>query len=357
MNPLPRLDVAIVALITTMVVALGVIAYAVLVLRPSDSQTALVLATSTATPSGPTAIPWVDSTIGPSPVASPHQQILLPSPTQDPAKLAVRPCRAEDLAVGTDSDGSARGDIVYLAFANVATDPCRLGGTPDVVALDASGSPVPGGTVPGNCGAYGCTIGVLSPTAKPVGGKVTFKVGEARVELHWSFPFPPVPSASPCSTNAATARIALPDGGGDLSVPIEGDGCVPMSVSPFYVFPEPEPRPQPFAVHLIAPTAVLSGTTLQYLVELTNLSADAVTLLSTFCPNYVEQLGAITVQKVKALNCADVGPIVPGQIAVFAMQLVVPAGLAPGTLDLSWNWYDSYSGGDRTIVTVNAPSP
>jgi Protein of unknown function (DUF4232)/Bacterial regulatory proteins, luxR family len=116
--------VAAVATMLAVVIGLGVMAWAVLATGSGESQSALVATTPTATPTGPTALPWVDSTRGPQPTIEPE-------PTTNPELLSVRACQASDLSsgfVGTDSRGGY--DFFTLGFVNVSSSPCRLQGAP-----------------------------------------------------------------------------------------------------------------------------------------------------------------------------------------------------------------------------------
>jgi hypothetical protein len=83
---------------------------------------------------------------------------------------------------------------------------------------------------------------------------------------------------------------------------------------------------------LSAPASVSGGSTLAYMVILSNLTSGAIAFGS--CPSYTESLGGAA--RTLELNCAQVGSLAPGQSAAFEMKIGVPRSIGPGSAKLSW---------------------
>jgi Protein of unknown function (DUF4232) len=370
MTPRRWSDVAIVALIATALIAAGVAVVAVVQATSENSPVQLVLETPTATPSGPTAVPWADLPPEPSPI--PHPVALSPNkptPTSIPTATEVPapPCRASDLVVGKGGveGGVQSGSTWYFVFSDISSERCSLNGFPEVVLLDSDGSPVPGRTQSVNC-VNGCGAGgVLAPGRS----KTSYAgAGDARISLHWPPsppPFAPTPTPGQiCDVLAVTAVVHLPEDGGEMSGPIKESGCTVVSVSPFQVYPVPPPPPPPpstFAVHLVAPPTAIAGTTLKYYGVLTNVSPEEATFVDGHCPNFVQILTLTSPpgSDPHALNCGVVRSIMSGQSIAFAMEFPLnPNQTMPLLYDLTWSWHGTYSGSDRTSVEIlPAPTP
>jgi hypothetical protein len=227
MKPLPRLDVAIVSLAAAMVVALGVMAYAVLVLRPSDSPTSLVLATTTATPGaptqtqlplGPTAVPWVDSTEGPTPTPSPPPSYSYPD---------VRPCVAADLA-GSRGEGqgiNAGEAEAGIVFTNVSSTVCKLEGVPTIQFVGQDGATelaswrkLP--CLPVSSGCESLTALLETDHGQTPAPNYFVRPSQTSVLVTYSTGSFDAPSSTPCPNMAKAILITLPDGGGSLNLPL-----------------------------------------------------------------------------------------------------------------------------------------
>jgi hypothetical protein len=300
MTPRRWSDIAIVALIATALIAAGVVVVAVVSATSENSPVQLVLETATATPSGPTAVPWADLAAEPSPI--PRRVALSsnkPTPTNipTPTDVPAPPCRPDDLVLGMgEPDREASGETFNVVIANASSEPCRLVGRPVVSLLDPNGKPVqaPLTVCPNQCGAGG----VLTPSHPVVAyGKLEIQDGSAVVSI-----YQPGPAAGPdrllsdCNTRATAVLIRIPGFDGELSLPFSGsglDGCIRATVNRFLVReapPPPPPLPSTFAMHLVAPATAIAGTTLKYYVVLTNVSPAEVTFVDGHCPSYGQTL-------------------------------------------------------------------
>jgi hypothetical protein len=146
---------------------------------------------------------------------------------------------------------------------------------------------------------------------------------------------------------AATMRVTLPSGGGQLQVaynfqgpqsaacPVAGGPQFGLSRGPFSPGGVTWTIPYlPFRVTIAAPAGVARGTTLVYRVSVTNLSSDD--YLFDPCPDYTEILGAKEPVAEYQLNCAAVGGIPAGKSMTFEMKMDVPANVAVGQTRLLW---------------------
>ena len=136
MTPRRWSDVAIVALVTATVVALGVMACSGADVTPTASPTPTLVYHR---PSPTTAAP----TFSPTPL-----------PTPNPSALAIRPCRAEDLFLRTGPPNFGAGHIWYIVgVSNASTTNCRIPIAPTVDMIDPNDDVL--GTIGrgGDCGS------------------------------------------------------------------------------------------------------------------------------------------------------------------------------------------------------------
>jgi hypothetical protein len=332
-------------------------AWAVLATGSGDSS--LVLVTASATPGGPTAVPWVDSTPGP-------QRTLEPEPTPGPELLSVRACQAGDLSsrfVGTDSHGGY--DFFTLGFVNVSSTPCRLQGTPpSFQLLDADGNVIQ--TAPlhncPNASACGDNVAILQPgsgTPVPLG---TPSASQALLTAQ--------SSGSPYVTcaPAAVVSVVLPENGGQLTIPagsLKACGADPVAFVSDAPPGTPAPTPAPlFSIGLHLPAAVRAGDQLDFLVSFTNVSGAPVEFLSP-CPSYDIWLGPKQVIGAHSLNCGSVGAIPPGHAVWFDMKLRIPANMPTGPSNVTWQWDGEdyvfepsvYDRAASNVIEILAPAP
>jgi hypothetical protein len=87
---------------------------------------------------------------------------------------------------------------------------------------------------------------------------------------------------------------------------------------------------------LILPPTASSGSTLRYLVVLTNPTDLPTRLLP--CPSYTEAVGyPNSVVRTYWLNCSAVPELAPGQGEKFSMQLLIPRSVLLGVSKFSWH--------------------
>jgi hypothetical protein len=247
MKPLLRVDLAVVVLAAAMVVALGVVAYAVLVLRPGDSTVVLVVATpsgptATQLPLGPTPVPWVDSTEGPTPTPS----LLSPPPSYPD----VRPCVAADLAGSKgEGQGLTGGEAeAGIVFTNTSPSACKLEGVPTIQFVDEDGT-----TEQASWREFACqpriwpcqaTTAVLEPDHGQTPAPNYFvKPSQTSVYVTYSTGSFDASSSTSCPNMAKAILITLPDGGGSLNLPLTfGNPCRIPTVGQFNPLQRLRPR-------------------------------------------------------------------------------------------------------------------
>ena len=100
------------------------------------------------------------------------------------------------------------------------------------------------------------------------------------------------------------------------------------------------------AVSAALPVTIRAGAALAFTVTLTN--SGSTTVRFGTCPTYTEALSSAsgTVERTYRLNCGEVGALKPGEHAVFAMRIPVPAAAA-GPVTVSWRLAD----GDAATAT------
>jgi hypothetical protein len=252
----------------------------------------------------------------------------------DPSRAEnLRPCRARDLRVDRYPDGAAGNRLMILELRSVTT-PCRLDGYPGVTPLDRSGRVL---SVP----IQRQTRAYDHPVA--LGG-----AGVGTINLFWPNGW--------CATpvDVATLRLALPEGGGTLTVegfgpsncgagsPGEKTAIHVSSIEPVeYQQPHEQTPFDAVEAEWQGPPSVPAGGRLRFQVTLT---ADRDVVLDP-CPDYLIFLGHVGNEtKVgHALNCAGVPyrdasgrPYLPaGTPVVFAMEITAPP--RPGAQEkLTW---------------------
>ncbi len=257
----------------------------------------------TNTPAGPPAVPWVDSTEGPTLSPSPY-------PTANPADLDVRACQGGDLTAEiTHANGAAGNNIAYWTFTNASTTACYLEGVPDIRLLDSAGNVLPAVIAKVPCFMQSdvecaATIVAVLPPGGTAGLTTT------------------TPNAPPvCPTTSASLAFGLPEGGGDVSVSyVGGDSCMHMGVGRFepIVVVTPTPIPQPdLSAALELPASVTAGDTLRFTVELTNNGSEPFSF-GALCPNYAVIVGQKDAGGSHSLNCGPVPQIAAGATVAFA---------------------------------------
>jgi DNA-binding CsgD family transcriptional regulator len=287
------------------------------------------------------AIAWVDSTPAPY-AASPAA-----TPTVDPLILATPECRGDQLAgVYTGSRFAGGYTFVEFVIANVSAAPCRLSGSAaSFQYLGAAGDVLVTGQQ-AECSPLECAPALLA-----AGGSIgsTGQEDPAARALFSIRGFDPAPGACEGSGAVSEIRLTMP-GGGAFTIPEEESGkCLGPDLGPF-VPEEQTIHPPPPRVALITsaqlPAKTAAGQELNFAVEITNVS-DSPFSFGDVCPNYILIVGNKAVYDTHALNCRPAGTIAAGGHALFAMQVAVPADLAPGAYDIDWSLDAPYAQPDR----------
>jgi Protein of unknown function (DUF4232) len=265
-------------------------------------------------------VPWVNR---------PLPLYVIPESKLIPYSHSARPCRAEQLRVSRGRTGAGLGNqLEELVFTNVGARPCLLRGHPAISAVGPSG-----GRRALRAQHGGTYFGQLVPADLPPGGRV----------------FLDLATSSGCEGGAKPAvryehlRFGLPQGGGVRAEQVSISEDCGLSMSDFGL---PQRYSQPRApagtvgtlqTRLRLPASVRAGTTLRYIVTLSNPTTSKVVLHP--CPGYSEGLYAsgLVVRRSFALNC-DLLHAVPAYGHVrYAMQLAVPRRAAPGIAKFGWN--------------------
>ena len=238
-------------------------------------------------------IAWVDR---------PAAHYVAPSPSLPPAD--AKPCRPADIRASSGQMGAGLGNTnLPVTLVNVSITACSLTGYPTLVGVDAKGGHH---VIAVQHGSY---FGDPGPPAnvEPGGrGAVNISGGDG--------------------CNAAFARprmyptllIGLPDGGRVAADGREFDTICGVSVSAFGVpslAAQPtEIPPLPITAAISAPATAAAGTTLGFVVTLTNPTDADFSL--TPCPSYEEFVGSgssgpwLATIRDYFLNC-DAAPVIP----------------------------------------------
>lgn len=286
------------------------------------------------------AVPWVDrpGTMffgSPLPVAT--------LPTSGP------PCRAADLRV-SDVGGNGGGGHSYATFdfMNVGSSPCILQGFPRVVATEPGRRALVAGD-----GAYfvgkeqsatmqpGATTSLSIETERDCTARGTVSSGSPTLIYH-------------------TATVSIP-GGGKVVLHDTFDVECGLFTGEFGVEqPQPQYTTSPVEGAIAAlevPTEVRAGSTLRYVVDITNPTTHDMVL--TACPGYQQGLGEAGTT-ILAFNCDAVPVLSADTTRRFAMELAVPADFPTGPTTLYWNiagTLDKFSGGNGSIQVDGADTP
>jgi DNA-binding CsgD family transcriptional regulator len=338
-----------VALVLAAIAGLAILAWGVLLTTGDESPSVVSQPLTSPTSYSATPVPWVDST--PGPTASPS-----PFPSPDPAGLAVRPCRAEDLRAEPNGGNGAGGwEFMYIAFTNISSEPCRLEGVPSMQFLGADGQGLPTVWREDPClPNVDCprVVAVLQPDTgqTPV---PNYWVGPSQAGLalrFWGRPWE-LPSFTPCPYMATDVAFDLPESGGRVVMSLSGstDACISPGVSQFLAAPTPSPSPDltpKLSARLDLPESVARGTTLGFIAELSNTSGTAAFVFGDLCPTYIIILGSKEAHASHSLNCKAANSIPPAGTVAYAMELSIPVDVSPGTYALDW----VLSGGTYVVI-------
>jgi hypothetical protein len=250
-----------------------------------------------------------------------------PPPALIPYPTSAPPCRAAQLRVSQGRGGVGLGnELDKLVFTNLGPGPCLLRGYPTISATTADGArqqlhPRRGGTY----------FGQLSAADLPVGGHVLLFLATAD---------------GVCAGGVRYHDLAftLPQGGGILtagsSVSVTDDCFLNMSdfgLRQRYSQPGPAGAVGTLTARAAVPASARAGSTLDFIVTLTNPTAEAVALRP--CPGYT--MGFYnprkSVHQSYALNCAAAPAIAAHGHERYEMRLHIPGQAAPGPAKFYWS--------------------
>lgn len=263
-------------------------------------------------------VPWIHAPTQPGPVPTP--------PPPPPRPTDARPCGSDDVHASMGRGDGAGGHILFqVAFHNVSSSKCVLSGYPSVVASE-TGQP----DVTGQDGSFFAA----GTTANMPPGDNTFLGLET--DTYWA----DRPGGGGGRAPYHHLVIGLPGGGTVVLDAAEGlDVTCGLHLTRFYV-PEPE-QPEPpsplrsLTAAIEAPDNVTAGSTLGYVVDLTNRSNQPVPLEP--CPAYLQAAPLPTpVKDIEALNCAAAGSLPAHGTVRFEMRMPIPADAPAGEVKIFW---------------------
>ncbi|MGH9129477.1 MAG: DUF4232 domain-containing protein [Acidimicrobiales bacterium] len=257
-------------------------------------------------------VPWVDT---PGHMFVP---VRLPGPPPPPTN--ARPCTATDLSVSKAYNNGGGGHLdQYFELRNTSASTCILSGFPGVVATQA-GRPDAVGTDGGFFVGHGDTPADMAPG------------GRTRLGIETNSDCSAFPGGRAGVPPYHSVVVTIPGGG---KVTLHGSFAVVcgLFVGAFDVPQAPPRYSQPplegATARLELPSSVAAGTTLDYVVDLTNPTGRAMELNP--CPSY--QQGKALFQ----LDCANVHSLAPDHTVRYAMQQAIPAGTPTGPTDVYWS--------------------
>jgi DNA-binding CsgD family transcriptional regulator len=355
--------VALAAGAVASVAAVGVLTWAVATTGSGDLEEGRVLETSTsAAPATPPPtpspvlflpIPWLDSTPAPFATGS-------PPPTPDPSVLAFAECRGDQLD-GAFTGSAFQGGYTFVDFviANVSPEPCRLSGAlASFRYLGADGGLLFSGAQ-AKCDPQPCSQAILAPNGAVDSPSDDAGAAASRA-LFRVRGYDPAPNA--CDGPGAVDEISLElPGGGTLTIPASESGkCLGPDLGPFV--PEVQtiipPTAPPVALVTAAqvPSKAAAGQDMNFTVEITNVSDTPFSFGDT-CPNYALIIGNKAVDDTHNLNCHVSPTIASGAHVLFAMKATLPAGLEPGSYDVSWTLDAAYASPDAASYQLQVIAP
>ena len=296
-------------------------------------------ASSAATP-----VPWISAT---------PTSLLIPTPTPTIPPAGTPACRSADLTVVFGGIGALTGGQLSatVLFGNRTERACVLQGEPGVELFDRNGQRLQISNSP--------ALGMPSNPVVVMPGTADLQVHVARagvgyVEMDWATHDGAGNACVPTPPEATQVAVVLRGGDTTPRVPVSDvmsrwTSIAPcysrLSVSAFQAFDVPEASPSAnplanLAIRLDAPSSVLAGSTLHYVVTLSNNSSEPFHFPSD-CPSYIEWGADSTAafgKEVHVLNCTPVQVVEPAQSVPFAMEIQVAASTAPGKYSLRWQF-------------------
>lgn len=284
----------------------------------------------------PRVIPWIPE--------RPQTRVAPPPPL-------APPCRAAQLRSRLLLQGAGGALVGGVLLTNVARAPCSLLGRPAVrfggaAALATSWQVVPRRAPPAAPEAIRAPLSSL----RALGAGTS-----AWLALDWrNWCGPGSAPASGAGPPPDALIVVLPHDGGELHLPVaEAPRCdapdapSTLGVAPFVPRERSLPPSSRLPLHAsivgvpskeskLAPPSLRAraGELLRYKVALTNSSRRPFRFRS--CPAYAEQIAPRGRPQLYLLNCRPAGTLRPGEQAIFAMVVRVPATAPSGPNGLSW---------------------
>ena len=260
-----------------------------------------------------------------------------------------RACRAPDLKV-SDIGGNGGGGHSYATFQfeNISSTPCVLNGFPHVVATEPGKRPVvavDGGFFVGQ--EKSATMSPDNSTALDIETERDCDARYADVN-HWP------------TLIYHTATVAIPGGGSVVLHDVFDVECGLFTGQFAVAQPQPEYTQsviQGATAQIELPSAVDAGTTLRYVVDLTNPTTHDMVL--TPCPSYQQGINEAGTGPLE-FNCAAVHLLLAGRTQRFTMEIAVPADFPTGQAEVYWNVAaitDPYIGARGSVDVVGADTP
>jgi hypothetical protein len=287
------------------------------------------------------AAPWVD-TPGAMFLGSPLPVAALPT--------TGRACRAADLRASGDIGGSGGGGHTpeIFEFTDRSATPCILQGFPHVVATEPGKPAVV--AVGGGFFTRQETPATMSPGSYTMLSLETERDCDARYAVPNSY----------STLIYHTATVTIP-GGGTVVLHDDFDVECGLFTGQFGVAqPQPEYTQSPIngaSAAIELPSAVHAGTTLRYVIDLTNPTAHDMVLAP--CPSYQQEIGEAGTVPLE-FNCPAVHLLAAGRTQRFAMEFAVPADFPTGPAEVYWNvaaTTDPYIGARGSIDVIGADTP
>jgi len=286
-------------------------------------------------------------------INTPAPKPWFPKPIQPkPPSMNAPRCLASQLHIGAVVGNGATGmEFFGIPLRNISNQPCLLVGSPMRVVAQAAGQPDVVATRGLHLGSGGAG-GDLQPGKRGYLSLETDRDCSARYATPNTFP----------TKNYTSVTVTLPSAT-SFTIPLKLDVECGLRTGGLGVqLPPPTDRPDPrsqLVASIDAPLTVRAGTTLTYVVTLTNPTAATISL--RHCPGYAEWLGAGVVELAKnafGLDCSTVRAIEPGQSVRYEMQLAVPADASwPDPVQLSWALEAGVKGPVSTPIRLVAPRP
>jgi len=262
-------------------------------------------------------VAWVDQ---PAPRMWSPKAVQPKPPTMDAPR-----CLASQLKlVRVDTNGGGGVLFHILRLRNISSAPCLLVGTPPRVVARMSGKPDVVATRGLQLGSGGVG-GDLQP------GKLGYLTLETNRDCPDRYA---TPSTFP-TNDYSSLSVTLPSGT-SFTVPMELDAECGLKTGGLGINvaePHPPVDPRTFLEPIVeAPRTATPGSSLDYVVTLTNPTDSAISL--SHCPGYVETLGPS--KEVLGLDCSGVHSIGAGASVRYEMRIDAPTEVATGPLQLTW---------------------